>query len=444
MEPTSRRGYLLTAFHLAVVGGWFLGETLYGLQLSRLEAGMIALGLSFVHGLVLGRWNDRFASGLPPSDLRRLRVMEAASVAMATLFLAVTVLTGPRHDYILFMEFWSGISLGHDPWYLAPTYWGIQPPNAYGPLFNLFAWPAQINTLIPKLVFASSYVLAASALTTYLSVRPRISGWGLLGLMAWTWNPFVWVEVAIRGHFDVMMGLASVAAVHFRRERRDLQSATALSLGVLLKYLPIALLPFIALDGKRIRYRLVIVSTLLIALGLGLSCLIWGRSTFYPLRFAATRSSTYLSIFRFMRGRFSPLPTLGLAADLDWLSLPAIALGLGLAWWWCRSRNVDPATSAVLSVLVTLLFYRNGFPQYQIVLMMLASYWVVATWRSRIHRPALVLSLLGYLGWIVAFDVVYWWIGDSSTTFEDAVGLPTFALGIAFVVCLVRSEPSRA
>ena len=30
--------------------------------------------------------------------------------------------------------------------------------------------------------------------------------------MAWFWNPFPWVEVAIRGHFDILAGLACVAA----------------------------------------------------------------------------------------------------------------------------------------------------------------------------------------------------------------------------------------
>lgn len=110
---------------------------------------------------------------------------------------------------------------------------------------------------------------------------------------------------------------------------------------------------------------------------------------------------------------------------------------------WCRSRRTDPATAGVLALLVTLLLYRSGFPQYQMVLLMLASYWVAQTWDTRRHQTALAIALVGYFGWIAAFDVAYSLIGDGTPQLEDAVGLPTFVLGCAFGVCLLWSEPVR-
>ncbi len=53
------------------------------------------------------------------------------------------------------------------------------------------------------------------------------------------------------------------------------------------------------------------------------------------------------------------------------------------------------------------------------------------------------IALIGYFGWIATFDVTYCLIGDGSPRFEDAVGLPTFALGCALAACVVRSEPGR-
>jgi len=44
----------------------------------------------------------------------------------------------------------------------------------------------------------------------------------------------------------------------------------------------------------------------------------------------------------------------------------------------------------------------------------------------------------------VVFDVTYSLIGEGVPTFEDLVGLPTFALGCALGACIVWSEPQRS
>ncbi len=426
-----------------LVSAWIVLSLLIAPQLSpHLEPGFLAIGLGLAFALSLGWWDETHLPAGSSEDGAWRRFLNLTIVAASWVFLATAVGTGPQHDYLLHQEFWQVVLDGQDPWYLANTYWGYHPPNAYGPLFNPLALLMYVNRLAPKLLFAMAYIVSATALIKRLAGNRSISWPAFLGLMFWAWNPFAWVEVAIRGHFDILVGLASVAAVHFARERRDRPCAIALAAGVLLKYIPIVLLPFLALDRGKIKAKFTAMSTGLIALGLGLSCLIWGKSTFYPLRFAATRSSSYLSIFRFLRGRYSPIWRLGIEPDVEWLATPLMALALLGAWWWCRSRQVDPATGGFLSILVTLLLYRNGFPQYQMVLIMVASYWVAELWNTRRHQTALAIALVGYFGWINAFALAYYQLGDSSTRFEDAVGLPTFLLGGILLVCLLRSELS--
>lgn len=441
MIPTARRDLILAVVSASLAGTWTVAAFLISPNLSRLEAGLIAIALSAAFGWMLGRWNGGLDTLQSRESKRLAWATDIALVVLASAFLAVTVWTGAVHDYAEYLHHWSVILQGRNPYFVEHGYWGDQPSNPYGPLFNVLAALAAVNTLGPKLLFAATHVVAATILAKRLTAHREASFFTVLGVIIWAWNPFAWVEVAIRGHFDVLVGAASVVAVHARRRDRDVLCGAALAVGVLLKYIPLVLLPFLVLDHGRIRGRLVATSAVLIAAGLGLSCLVWGPSTLSALGFAANRSATYLSIFRFLGGRYSPLHLAGVEGNVDALALPALAVALSGAWFWCRARRTDPATSALLAALITLLLYRNGFPQYQMVLFMLASYWVAATWGQRRHRTALAIALIGYFGWIIAFDVMYCLIGDGWPRFEDAVGLPTFVLGAALVACVAWSEP---
>lgn len=445
MTPSRRRLCILGPLYAVLAVVWVVVSLFVNPDLSHfVEPGLVALALSLAFTLGLGRWDDQRLAERPPETRTRHHWVNVVLIVVATCFIAITLMSGELHDYILYQGFWTVVRRGEDPWFIENGFWGLQPPNAYGPLFNPLAYLTVIHRLAPKLLFALAYIAPAVVFTKGLATRGRTSWLAAVGLIAWAWTPFAWIEVAVRGHFDVLVGLASVLAVHARRRDRDFSCASALAVGVLLKYIPIVLLPFLALDRGRIRVRLVLLTSALIALGLGLSCLVWGPSTFAPLGFAATRFSTYLSIFRFLRGRYSPLQAAGYPVDLDRYCLPILALALLGAWWWCRTRRTDPATAAVLAMLLTMLLYRNGFPQYQMVLLMLTSYWIAEEWGRRRRRTALALALAAYFGWLVAFELVYYWIEDTSPRFEEAVGLPTFVLGCLLVACIVRSEPTAA
>ena len=235
-------------------------------------------------------------------------------------FLAVAIITGPCQDYYLYLQMWAEVRLGHDPWFIVPGRFGVGPLNAYGPLFNLLAALAWVNPLGPKLLFAGAYLLfAISQIRGFMAGRPT-SGFAVVALTALFWNPFPWVEIAIRGHFDILVGLACLGAIRAWDRRWDTLAGVSLATGVLLKFLPIALVPFLALDRGRIRYRFLLAVVAAIALGLGLSIAWWGNSTLSPLTFAATRRLTTLSIFRYIRGAHSPLIWLGGASNYDHLA----------------------------------------------------------------------------------------------------------------------------
>lgn len=367
--------------------------------------------------------------------------------AFAMAFLGVTVLAGVRHDYVADLEIWDAVLRGSDPWWLVEGRGA--PLNAYGPLFNALAPLTLINPLAPKLLFATGYLLVVGRLFGMRRDAGRRSraGWIFLVL-----NPFPWVEVAYFGHFDVWVAIACAAAVHLRARGRDAPSGIALASGVLLKYLPLVILPFLILDGRRLRVRLLLATTFPIAFGMALGVVAWGPSTTRPLRFAATRGSNLLSIFRFLRGAYSPLRPLGLAPDADSWALPCLAAAGACLLAWCWARRVGPASSSFAAVLTTLLLYRVGFPQYQVVPFLLCACWANLEW-ERLRRERVLLALLAaYFGWLATFDVCYAVLGgvlhpgDRWAWLDEVVGLPTFLLGTALLAGLIRfaSRPGSA
>lgn len=363
-------------------------------------------------------------------------------ILFGAAFLALTVLSGPRHDYVAYLQEWDVVLRGGDPWWILPE--RNAPLNAYGPLFNVLALLVWVNPLAPKLLFACGYILFVAWLLKNCATRGGRLGFSKAALAAWLLNPFPWVEIAYFGHCDILMALACVAAVHARRHGRDGLAGTSLALGVLFKYLPVVVVPFLGFEGRyRPRPRVWLAFVVLVALGLAASVAVWGPATFRPVTFAASRGSNLLSVFRFLRGAFSPLRFFTDTPNADRLALPCLAVAGLSVFLWCRWRRVEPALTAALAVLTTLLFYQVGFVQYQMVLFLLVSYWYGVRGRGADGRW-LRVALACHFGWLALFDLFYAAIGgvihpeDPWARVEDVVGLPTFLLGAFLLGVLLR------
>jgi hypothetical protein len=393
---------------------------------------------------ILRRYDLRAAAGRSAADGRGGRGVSRALAILALAFLAVTVLTWPHHDYYFYLQMWYEVRQGHDPWWIVQGRHGPGPLNAYGPAFNLLAGLAWLNSLAPKLFFAYAYLVFSCMMIKRATAGRRLSGLEALGLFALFWNPFPWIEIAIRGHFDILVGLCSLAAVHARLRGRDILAGVCLALGVLLKFFPLVLLPFLALERGRLRLRFLAVALASIALGMTLSYALWGPSVLRPLAFAANRPSTTLSIFRFLRTHAPALLRPGLVSNYDELSTVLLVLGLLLAWSWSHARRPSLEASAAIAALTTVLLYRVGFPQYHMVPWVLASSWALGNWGSLPGRALLGVGLGGSVAWLATFDVGNLVFGDDPTNptwarIDEYAGLTTFLLEGIFLAGMVRS-----
>jgi hypothetical protein len=404
---------------------------------------LIAIVLHMTIVLIL-RWFDlRAAEGRSASDVRADHRTSILLSIISLVFLAVTIDWGPIHDYYFYLQMWYEVRQGHDPWFLVVGQNGIVPLNAYGPLFNLLAALMWIVPLAPKLLFAYAYILFSVWQIKSFTTSRRPTGISMVMLTALFWNPFPWIEIAIRGHFDILVALFCLGAIRAWTRGHDFRSGICLGLGVLLKFSPVVLLPFLALDRGRLRPRFLCVAVATIALGLGLSYAFWGRSTLSPLTFAATRRSNCLSIFRYLRGEYSLLRYFMYNPNLDAMAPIILFVALLRAWSWYRVRHSDIEAAGVVAVTTTALVYQTGFPQYHMVPFALGAWWAVRYWDVERGRLVRAFAVACYFGWLAAFEWYYFTIKDGNAFYwkyvEEILGLPTFVIGCAFLTAVVLS-----
>jgi len=399
-------------------------------------AGVLHLALV----LIVGAWSRRERPDQTTGRSRLARIETGLLLALSLAFLLVTVLMGSIQDYHLYGQIWGEVLKGNDPWFLViGGGYGPYPLNAYGPLYIVLAPLTLINPLTPKLVFAFAYWLFVAWLVKRLGPSGGLPAWVGPVLLVWHANPFAWVEIAIFGHFDVLVGLLCLAAIEARRRSRNAESAVWLASGVLLKFLPGILAPFLALDKGRVRLGYLAATAALVVVGMSAVCLVWGWSPLRPLAFAVGRESAYLSIFQFLRGPYSPFDRDTLFFSTDQWATPILLAALYKAWSWTREVHFETAAACVLAVAVTLALYKVGFPQYYMVLFLMGSYWLVADHERLSNRLPLIASFCAYFAWIAYFDTLIYMgrIGPMS----DWVGAPTFLLATLLIVSILRSGP---
>lgn len=380
------------------------------------------------------------------------RGLEVVLGVTAAAFLGVAVLAGYRQDYFFYEEIWYHVLRGEDPWFLVTGMLGQYPLNAYGPLFNLFAGAAWINPRAPRLLGAFAYLMFATATCRAFAARRPGRAIAWLAPLVLLANPYPWIEAAFFGHFDVIVALATLAAVRARERGRESLSGLWLAAGALLKYLPMALLPILADDreGKPLRFRrrLLMTAIVVIAGGMAISALVWGRSTFAPIELAATRPAMGASLARSIRGPYSPLRGTEIAVNIETLSTLAQLGSIAAAWWWSRARRPAIEAAVLSAVMGLVVFYRVGYPQYQMSPFVLGWAWLLDGWdRLRLRAiPSVAVGLS--TAWIGTVDTLYllddvWRLPVGWYWVEQMAGFLILLLGVGVVASVIAAEPAR-
>ena len=377
----------------------------------------------------------------------RCKKTEVLLIITSAIFLALTILWGPRQDYVAHLKIWDMINSGNDPWWLQPDSGIIL--NAYGPFFNLLALPAKINPLAPKLFFSTTYLIYCIFLCNSLEIRNHSkNGMHSIKLFLYLFSPFFWLEIAFYGHFDLLVGLLVINGIYLAQKKREIQSGILIALGFLLKFLPVIFLPIIAVRRTHkieIHWKIIVSSIMVMTSGMIISLNIWGESTFRPLLFASSRGSSLISFWRYIKGPYSPIALINQPVpDLDFLATPLLLMILAMIWLFYLKYQASIMHGSLMVILATLIFYRVGFLQYQMVLFLLLPVWYLQNFDTITTDPLIKIPVFIYFAWITCFDFFdnavggiigfdrrYAWV-------EDWAGLPHFLCGSLFLIALFR------
>lgn len=347
----------------------------------------------------------------------------------------LAIVTGFRHDYVAFTLQWGAILQGKDPWDLDDSI----PVNAYGPLFNTIAFIFAIHPLAPKLLFNLAWFGSATYLAKVLLRHYQLSSLTALAVVFSLFlNPFFWLTIAEYGLFDILPAISCLSALVFIYRRRFYWAGLLLGLGVLLKIYPIVLLPFLMIDGRRLNIAPALSCIGTVAMGLLISVGIWGQSTFSPFLFAQARDSKILSIFRFLRGKASPLRLFVDQPNWDAYSVYAIALFVGAVLLLVWVKNLETSLAATVGIVTTLTFYKVGHSQFYTCIFLMMPYWYATSPLPEFRKLKILLPFSLLLAWIAVLQVAYNLFGGMLSHpwfhLREIVGLPTFALACWSVV----------
>jgi len=377
-----------------------------------------------------------------PSSLfgERSRTNLALIIFAAVLF-AACILIGPRGDYIAYIKEWRYVLDGANPWQMVPVNNDLNQTfaayNVYGPLFNLLSLPILVTPLANKLLFAFVYVVCVVWLVKDFErdQGPIPLSWTVI--IFWLLNPFPWVELAYYGHFDVLIGAACVVAVHLKLRSKDVLSGVSLAIGILLKFMPIVILPFLVFDRREFSYRLLGSCAALVTGVFLLSFFVWGTPTFEPIAVALSRAPG-ASIYEF-------LPTDGLPDGFGWGWLEkSLGLAVGLiVFSWSTVGRIGTALSACLAILVAVLFYRLGYTNYEMVLFLLISYWAVSEWTQLKDHHFLAGLLVCYFGFLAVVDIAILFRFEGYGHYSMTTVFLKWILGCMLLIALIHFSASK-
>ncbi len=368
-----------------------------------------------------------------PSDLKgRSLTSDQPSKAIASIaaltwaawlvWIAATAL--PQHDYVAYVKQWQLVLDGLDPW---------STNNAYGPIHNLLAYLLPLGSMAPRVLIVGSF--AAAILVLFRELWDRSGPAGAYGpiLLAVATNVLI-IGLARYGLNDLLCAAMIVVAVVLRVRGSLVLCGTLLGAAALLKFYPLVLVPFFALDRRDISWRIAVAALSTFVLGMFAAYLCWGASVFDPLIYGSARGPKLLSVLATLEYLFGRQGVVRLLVRLD-LALVILAAAAGLAVAYVK--RLDWLSGAVLGFLGVLAFYKVGHQQFYV------SWLVLVAALPLVGGPRLAFVCIPFALFLSLFQWGYQFVSNERyldmPAIRGYVGAIAFGLSVATIWIGIRA-----
>jgi len=278
------------------------------------------------------------------------------------IMLWVCVQTGIQHDHLVYNALWRQFLNGEDPWPLN----GYR--NAYGPFHTIAGYLLPLGDVGPKLFFCSCLLLANILILKELIKERGITGINLIYLIAIPTNALFIGIGFVFGLNDALVAAFIGFAVILRLRGKNLFSGICIGIAALIKYYPILLLPFFAVERKNLNFSTIASGTTLFIVGFVSAQLIWNEGGPINAIVFGSNRGTDLSLIHsllvvFPKSKFVNM----LAAYNTIFVLAGVFLTFILVW----IKKVNWLEGATLGYLVVLTIYKVGHQNFYLPFLIL-------------------------------------------------------------------------
>ncbi|MBN1292857.1 MAG: DUF2029 domain-containing protein [Candidatus Latescibacteria bacterium] len=307
-------------------------------------------------------------------------------------------------DYIAYSLHWSHILSGGDPW-VGTAEMNMYGHNAYGPLYILFVLPFSIDQKLPRIIFTIIWFALAYWLIKKIYNSGKIQNKTKIILtLILILSPFLWLRTVHFGQFDIILAALSLWSIDTKQQNKSILSGILITLAIALKYYPIVFVPFIFFSERKPDFKFFFTFVVTSAVIFATTYLIWGDTFIMAIKYASARPSKMLSIFRFLRGTYSPLKIITGIHNVDRLSTLTIMISGFIIFIIYIRNKIDLITGSVIAINVTLLFYKVGHQQFHVLLYVLLVYWML---NKGVSDKLTFKAIMIYMLFINIYDIGY-------------------------------------
>ena len=336
-----------------------------------------------------------------------------------------------QHDYRAYVGQWQLLLAGGDPW---------STDNAYGPLHTVVGFLLPLGPLAPKFFTVGALLVANAGLVLELTRERGVSAIQTIYLLAVPTNVLVVGVSVIYGLNDALVAALLVVAVLLRHRGHLVAAGVLVGLASLTKYYPLLLLPFFALDGRRLNWLLIASGVAVFCVGLATALAIWGQGPIRAILYNSNREPKLLSIVAALTSLFGDERVVSwLVRYNTYFVVSGVAAAFLLAW---RTR-LNWLEGTVFGYVAMLTVYKVGHQQFYVPWLFMVGCLPLVNKQSAdraaiIFLPAVLLLSLYHFGYDFASDYYHHVLGWVRS-YGGFIAFPVSAASIAvYVVDLWR------